>query len=134
VLQLTHSGRYSKPGRSPRPIIAHHSRYLDPIHNLPLDYPLISDDELERLEDVYVEAARFARNAGFDAVDVKACHRYLVSELHASFTREGRYGGSFANRSRFFRNVVAKIRDAVPGSWCLAHNVYDAMARRMASA
>jgi 2,4-dienoyl-CoA reductase (NADPH2) len=129
VLQLTHSGRYSKPGRGPRPIIAHHSRYLDPIHSLPPDYPLISDDELERLEDVYVEAARFARKAGFDAVDVKACHRYLVSELHASFTRDGRYGGSFENRSRFFRNVVAKIRDAVPELVVTSRmNVYDAMA------
>ena len=58
VLQLTHSGRYSKPGRRPAPIIAHHSKYLDPVMGLPPDYPLISDGELERLEDVYVEAAR----------------------------------------------------------------------------
>ncbi len=129
VLQLTHSGRYSKPGRAPRPIIAHRSPYLDPIHKLPPDYPVISDDELERLEDRYVEAARLAREAGFDAVDVKACHRYLVSELHASHTREGHYGGSFENRSRFFRNVVRKIRDAVPGIAVTSRmNAYDAMA------
>lgn len=129
VLQLTHSGRYSRPGRAPRPIIAHRSPYLDPIHKLPPDYPVISDDELERLEDRYVEAARLARQAGFDAVDVKACHRYLVSELHASHTREGRYGGSFENRSRFFRNVVRKIRDAVPGITVTSRmNAYDAMA------
>ncbi len=129
VLQLTHSGRYSKPGRAPRPIIAHHSPFLDPIHNLPEDYPVISDDELERLEDSYVEAARLAREAGFDAVDVKACHRYLVSELHASHTREGRYGGPFENRSRFFRNVVGKIRGAVPGITVTSRmNAYDAMA------
>lgn len=129
VLQLTHSGRYSKPGRAPRPIIAHRSPYLDPIHKLPADYPLISDDELERLEDRYVDAAKLAREAGFDAVDVKACHRYLVSELHASHTREGRYGGSFENRTRFFRNVVGKIRAAVPGVTVTSRmNVYDAMA------
>jgi 2,4-dienoyl-CoA reductase (NADPH2) len=99
VLQLTHSGRYSRPERRPAPIIAHHSPYLDPIHKLPPDYPLISDGELERLEYAYVEAALCARRAGFDAVDVKACHRYLISELHASHTREGsRYGGPFENR------------------------------------
>ena len=57
IVQLTHSGRYSRPGRAPAPIIAHHSPYLDPIHKLPPDYPLITDDELERLEDRYVEAA-----------------------------------------------------------------------------
>ena len=128
VLQLTHSGRYSKPGRAPQPIIAHHSPFLDPLHNLPPDYPVVSDDELERLEDRYVEAARLAQRAGFDAVDVKACHRYLVSELHASHTREGRYGGSFENRSRFFRNVVAKIRALVPGIAVTSRmNAYDAM-------
>ncbi len=131
VVQLTHSGRYSRPGRVASPIIAHHSLYLDPIHNLPPDYPLISDDELKRLEDRYVEAALCAREAGFDGVDVKACHRYLVSELHASFTRENSiYGGpAFENRSRFIRNVVAKIRDAAPGFLVTTRmNAYDAMA------
>ncbi len=131
IVQLTHSGRYSRPGRAPAPIIAHHSKYLDHIHNLPADYPLISDDELERLEDAYVEAARCAQDAGFDGVDVKACHRYLMSELHASFTRENsRYGGEpFENRSRLFRNIVAKIRDRVPGIAVTSRmNAYDAMA------
>ncbi len=129
VIQLTHSGRYSRPGRAPQPIIAHRSPYLDPIHKLGPDYPVITDDELERLEDAYVAAARCAYRAGFDAVDVKACHRYLVSELHASHTREGRYGGSFENRTRFFRNIVGKIRNAVPGLTVTSRmNVYDAMA------
>jgi len=130
VLQLTHSGRYSKPGRKPAPVIAHHSKFLDPVMGLPPDYPLITDDELERLEDAYVQAAQCALEAGFDAVDVKACHRYLVSELHASFTRENsRYGGpEFENRTRFFRNVVGKIRDRVPGIDVTTRmNAYDAM-------
>jgi NADPH-dependent glutamate synthase beta subunit-like oxidoreductase/2,4-dienoyl-CoA reductase-like NADH-dependent reductase (Old Yellow Enzyme family) len=130
VLQLTHSGRYSRPLRNPAPIIAHHSLYLDPAMNLPADYPLISDEELERLEDRYVEAAECARRAGFDAVDVKACHRYLISELHASFTRANSvYGGPFENRTRLFRNIVAKIRDAVPRLIVTSRmNAYDAMA------
>jgi len=129
VLQLTHSGRYSRPGRAPQPIIAHRSPTLDPLHNLPPDYPVISDDALERLEDRYVDAARRAQRAGFDAVDVKACHGYLVNELHASHTREGCYGGSFENRSSFFRNVVAKIRAQVPGIAVTSRmNAYDALA------
>ena len=131
IVQLTHSGRYSRPGRAPAPIIAHHSLYLDPVHNLPPDYPLIGDSELERLEDMYVEAALCARDAGFDGVDVKACHRYLASELLASFTREGsRYGGAaFENRSRLVRNVVRKIREAAPGLLVTSRmNAYDAMA------
>jgi NADPH-dependent glutamate synthase beta subunit-like oxidoreductase/2,4-dienoyl-CoA reductase-like NADH-dependent reductase (Old Yellow Enzyme family) len=130
VVQLTHSGRYSRPGRAPAPIIAHHSPFLDPIHKLPADYPLISDDQLERLEDVYVEAARCAQRAGFDAVDIKACHRYLISELLASHTRaNSRYGGTYENRSRFIRNIAAKIRHAAPGLMVTTRmNSFDAMA------
>ena len=130
IVQLTHSGRYSRPERAPQPIIAHHSPFLDPTHRLPPDYPLISDAELERLEDRYVEAALCAARAGFDGVDVKACHRYLVSELLASHTREGsRYGGAFENRVRFLLNVVAKIRAAAPALIVTSRmNAYDALA------
>ena len=76
IVQLTHSGRYSRPSLHPKPVIAHHSQYLDPIHKLAPDYPLISDEELRQLEDRYVEAALYAQKAGFHGVDVKACHRY----------------------------------------------------------
>ncbi|MCF7669177.1 MAG: FAD-dependent oxidoreductase [Verrucomicrobia bacterium] len=130
ILQLTHSGRYSRPERHPSPIIAHHSKYLDPRHGLPPDYPLISDAVLEALEERYVEAAVAAKEAGFDGVDIKACHRYLVSELLASFTREeSRYGGDFENRTRFLRNVVKKVKSAVPELIVTSRmNAYDAMA------
>ncbi len=114
ILQLTHSGRYSKPTGVPKPIIAHHSAVLDPKHGLPADYPLITDDALDRLQETFLEAARLAAQAGFDGVDVKACHRYLVSELLASHTRDGRYGGSFENRTRFLREVLARVRRELP--------------------
>ena len=87
---------------------------------MPPDYPVISDDELERLEDDYVEAARLAPRPGFRAVDIKATHGYLLSELLGAKTREGRYGGSLENRARFIRNVIGKIRAALgePRSCC----------------
>ncbi len=128
VIQLTHSGRYSKPAGIPKPIIAHHSPILDPKHQLPPDYPLVADDELDRLQDAYVEAARLAAQAGFDGVDVKSCHRYLVSELLASFTRPGRYGGSYENRTRFLRETLGRIAGAVPGVFVTTRmNAYDAI-------
>lgn len=105
-VQLTHSGRYSHPVR----IIAYHNPLIDQKTGTPPDYPVISDDELERLEDVYVEAAGLALEAGFDAVDIKATHGYLLSELLGAKTREGRYGGPLENRTRFFKNVFGKIR------------------------
>lgn len=129
VLQLTHSGRYSRPVNKPAPIIAHHSEILDPKHNLPPDYPLITDEELDRLQQTYVEAAILAREAGFDAVDIKSCHRYLMSELFASFMRENsRYGGSFENRTRMLLETVAKIRKVMPDFEITSRlNVYDAI-------
>lgn len=105
-LQLTHSGRYSVPRR----IIASHNPGVDLKTNVAQDYPVISDDELERLEDVYVEAAKLAVDAGFQAIDLKVTHGYLLSELIGAKTREGRYGGSLENRTRFIRNVLGKIR------------------------
>ncbi len=129
VLQLTHSGRFSKPGGVPKPVIAHHSPLLDARLGLPPNYPLITDEELNRLQEAYVSAADVARRAGFDAVDIKACHGYLVSELLASFTRtESRYGGPLENRVRFLVETAQKIRTNVEGILVTSRlNVFDAL-------
>ena len=105
-LQLTHSGRYSVPKR----IIAYHNPLIDEKTGTPPDYPVISDSELERLEDSYVSAAALGLQAGFRAVDIKATHGYLLSELLGAKTRPGRYGGTIENRTSFMRNVCGKIR------------------------
>lgn len=126
VLQLTHSGRYSRPVDKPAPILAHHDGVLDEPMGIPPDHPLISDEELERLPDRYVEAARAAKEAGFDAVDIKSCHRYLLSELLAAHTRPGRYGGPFENRTRLLWHIVARVQAEVPGILVTTRlNVYD---------
>ncbi len=127
VMQLTHSGRYSKPAGVPAPIIAHHSDVLDSRHNLGPDYPLVTDEYLDRLQDRYVEAARLAAAAGFDGVDVKSCHGYLFSEMLACYTREGRYGGSFENRTRMLRETLARISQEVPQVFVATRlNAFDA--------
>jgi 2,4-dienoyl-CoA reductase-like NADH-dependent reductase (Old Yellow Enzyme family) len=114
ILQLTHSGRWSKPAGRSEPVIAHHNPDLDALVGIGSDYPLITDDDLERLEESMVATARLAAAVGFDGVDVKSCHGYLGSELLAARSRPGRYGGSFANRSRFLLDTVRRIRDEVP--------------------
>jgi 2,4-dienoyl-CoA reductase-like NADH-dependent reductase (Old Yellow Enzyme family) len=123
VLQLTHSGRSSKPV----PVIAVHNETLDAKLGLPPDYPLISDGELEALEDRFVETAKLAHQVGFQAVDIKACHGYLTSELLGARTRPGKYGGSFENRTQFLINIVEKIREQVGHDLALTVrlNAYD---------
>jgi 2,4-dienoyl-CoA reductase-like NADH-dependent reductase (Old Yellow Enzyme family) len=114
---LTHSGRYSKLEGKSLPQVAGFNPNLD---SKPEDIRILSDDELDRLQDEYVEVARLAEEAGFDAVDIKACHGYLVNELLAARTRKGsQYGETFENRTRFLSEVVQKVRDRAP-RLCLA--------------
>ena len=129
VLQLTHSGRFSKPDGRPAPVIAQHNPLLDSRLGLSTDHPLISDSRLDALQDDYVAAAGFAKEAGFDGVDVKACHGYLVSELLAAFGRtDSRYGGSFENRTRFLEETAEKIKLRVRGLFVTSRlSVYDAL-------
>ncbi len=112
-LQLTHSGRWSRPDGPPAPRTARVDPVLD--HRVgagPSD--VLSDDELDELVARFVDAAELAAAAGFDFVDVKACHGYLGHELLMATERPGRYGGDLANRTRFLRTVVAEVRARVP--------------------
>lgn len=138
-LQLTHSGRYSYG----RPLIAFHDPILDPrtvvdkasgtVVNA--SYPLLDDDYLKRLVDHYVTAARLAWRLGFQFVDIKQCHRYLLNELLAAKLRPGPYGGSLENRTRLIRDIVQAIRAAVPELVLATRlNVFDCIPYRKASA
>ncbi len=117
-LQLTHSGRFSRPdvGHGLKPRIAYHHPILD--HKFGIDPNddsiILSDDEIDGLIEDYVRAAHLAGEVGFDFVDVKACHGYLGHEFLSAHTREGRYGGSFENRTAFLRGIVTRIRAEVP--------------------
>lgn len=118
-LQLTHSGRYSFQ----RPLLAFHDPLLDQCTTVDKatgqtadpSYPVLDDDYLSRLPDAYVAAAKLSQRAGFDFVDIKQCHRYLLNEMLAAKTRRGAYGGSYENRTRLAREIFTRIRAEVPG-------------------
>ncbi len=112
-LQLTHSGRYSRPEGEPAPRTAYEHPLLDGRTGAGAA-EVLSDDELDELAERYVEAAVLARQAGFDFVDVKHCHGYLLHELLSAHDRPGRYGGDLRGRTTFLRTVVAGIRARVP--------------------
>jgi 2,4-dienoyl-CoA reductase-like NADH-dependent reductase (Old Yellow Enzyme family) len=138
-LQLTHSGRYSYQ----KPLIACHDPFLDPRivadkstgRVVDAGYPLLDDDYLARLVDHYVAAAKLAAKMGFQFVDIKQCHRYLLSELLAARTRPGKYGGSLENRTRLARDIIAAIRGEVPGLVIATRiNVFDCVPYRKPAA
>ncbi len=115
-LQLTHSGRFARPSsRGPAPRVAYRHPVLDARAGVDSDEAVFTDGELDRLVGDFLVAARRAREAGFDFVDVKHCHGYLGHELLSATTRAGRYGGSFEGRTRFLRDIVAGIRAEAPG-------------------
>ncbi len=113
-LQLTHSGRYARPSPDGRaePLAAYHHPLLD--RRFPAGVCTLSDADLDRLVDQFVDAAALAWDAGFAFVDVKQCHGYLGHELLGARDRAGRYGGSLENRTRFLRSVIAGIRAKMP--------------------
>ena len=113
-LQLTHSGRYARPDGPPAPRTA----YAHPLLDSPVgadETSVLTDGELEGIGEAYVAAARLAREVGFDFVDVKCCHGYLMHELLGAHRRGGPYGGSLANRARLFSRIVAEIQSECPG-------------------
>lgn len=116
-LQLTHSGRFARPNQHEKlePRIVYRHPLLDPRFGIESDRAVLTDEELDRLVEDFVAAARRAHRAGFDFVDIKHCHGYLGHELLSAFTREGRYGGSLDNRTRFLRSIVDGIRSEAPG-------------------
>ncbi len=116
-IQLTHSGRYARPNekKKPEPRVPQRNRVLDRRVGVTDDAAILSDDELSRLIDDFIVAAVAAERAGFAFVDIKHCHGYLGHELLAAVDRPGRYGGSFENRTRFLRDIVAGIRGATTG-------------------
>ena len=112
-LQLTHSGRYARPAGALAPKIAYAHPWLDQrVQATPDD--IVTDADLDHLVDLFVSAAELAESAGFDFVDVKSCHGYLLHELLSGFDRPGPYGGDFEGRSRFLRRTIEAIRQRVP--------------------
>ena len=105
VMQANHSGRYSNPYGTPAPLIAYRHPYYEKLRPAD-DSCIVTDDYLKALEERFGEAAVLAKEAGFDAVDVKACHGYLLYELLSAYQRPGIYGGSFENRTRLLRNGI----------------------------
>ena len=113
-LQLTHSGRWSRPDGAPLPRTAYAHPMLDARVGVDAN-AVLSDDELDELAEGYIAAAVLAQHAGFEFVDVKHCHGYLLHELLTGYDRDGRYGGDLQGRTEFLRTVVGGIRDRAPG-------------------
>ena len=117
-LQLTHSGRYARPKYKTHleSCLAYDHPLLNPRVGLPVPSGLvISDDEMDALVEDFIQAAVLAQEAGFDFVDIKHCHGYLLHEFLSAVQRPGRYGGSLENRARVVREIILGIQRRAAG-------------------
>ena len=105
IMQANHSGRYSNPDNKPAPMIAYRNPELEQFRAAD-DSCIVTDDYLKKLEVKFGEAAKLAKEAGFDAIDIKSCHGYLLAEITSAYDRPGIYGGSYENRTRLLKNGI----------------------------
>ena len=108
VWQLTHSGEISHPDFSQR------------VTPKPLpgftDARLLEAEDVDKIADDFVLAAKIAHDSGADGIDFKQCHGYLGSQLLRPYNdRKWKYGGSWENRSRFafetYERIMKEIND-----------------------
>ncbi len=126
IMQNTHSGRYSKPHGTPEPLIAYNNPLFE--KDQPIDGSrILSDDAIQRIGESLISSSRLAESVGFDGVDIKCCHRYLNSELLSAYGREGKYGGSFENRTRLLRESIQGSIENCSKDFIVSSrlNVYD---------
>jgi 2,4-dienoyl-CoA reductase-like NADH-dependent reductase (Old Yellow Enzyme family) len=81
-------------------------------------YPMpraLSIDGIKNIVSAFAAAARRACEAGFRVIEIHAAHGYLIHEFLSPLSnqRTDAYGGSFENRTRMLREIVAAVR----GSW-----------------
>lgn len=118
-LQLTHSGRYSRPNekKTAEPRVAYHHPILDARVGIDPDddSAIWTDDQLYQLIDNYVTSAKIAQQLGFHFVDVKCCHGYLLHEFLSARSRPGEFGGDFEGRTRLLLTIIRRIQQECPG-------------------
>lgn len=105
IIQLNHSGAISNPN------------FSEAVSYYPTGHPderILNDDDIDEIADWFVTSAKVCHETGADGLDFKMCHGYLGGQLlrPANITN-GKYGGSWENRTRFFRETATRIKDEI---------------------
>jgi 2,4-dienoyl-CoA reductase-like NADH-dependent reductase (Old Yellow Enzyme family) len=84
--------------------------------NLPKVPRAMTLEDIARVRQNFVDAARRARDAGFEWIELHFAHGYLGQSFFSEHSnqRTDAYGGSFENRSRFLLETLAAVREVWP--------------------
>lgn len=116
IVQLTHSGRFSKPNGTPEPIVAYRNSHWE-IGKEEQPYVIATDEYCRQIPQRYSETAKLAEVVGFDGIDIKCCHGYLFNEFLSAKEREGIYGGSLENRTRLYFDCIDSVKNSVKNTF-----------------
>ncbi|MBN2568073.1 MAG: FAD-dependent oxidoreductase, partial [Deltaproteobacteria bacterium] len=116
ALQLSHLGRQIHTDFWGTQPVAPSSIACPVCRNVPKE---LTVDEIESIVEAFVKAARRAREAGFDMVELHGCHGYLISQFFSlrSNRRTDQYGGDVKGRSRFCVKIIQGIKGDLGASF-----------------
>lgn len=112
AIQLVHGGRQALPTEEAKELVAP-SPIPCPVRQVvPRE---LSVEEIERIEDDFVNGAVRAKKAGAKMVELHGAHGYLINQFFSNWSnkRTDKYGGSLENRTRIVGNIMKKARMAV---------------------
>ena len=108
IFQINHSGIVSG---SFSEVVSYYPAYTPTTDST---VRILTDGDVDKIKETLVKAALISYEAGADGIDFKNCHGYLGGQLlRPANTKNGRYGGSFENRTRFFRETAGKMKIAI---------------------
>jgi 2,4-dienoyl-CoA reductase-like NADH-dependent reductase (Old Yellow Enzyme family) len=112
AVQLYHAGRQTTSTVTGMSIVAPSPIPCPIKQEMPKE---LSIGEIKELAETFGRAARRAKEAGFDAIEIHGAHGYLLNQFLSPYSnkRTDEYGGTLANRMQFPLEVLRSIRDAV---------------------
>lgn len=112
ILQINHAGASAVPSRIGTQPVSSSNIPSKTGGAVPRE---LTEDEIEIIISKYAQAAKRAKIAGFDGVELHAGHSYLISQFLSPVynKRTDKFGGSYENRARFCKMILEKIREEV---------------------
>ncbi|MGI6037535.1 MAG: FAD-dependent oxidoreductase [Limnochordia bacterium] len=111
--QIQHAGRQTAPGTTEgAPVLSPSPVPCGFMQSQPME---MTNDEIEAMIDKFAQAARRAKQAGFDGIEIHGAHGYLINQFLSPYSnrRNDKWGGSFQNRLRFALEIIRRCREAV---------------------
>ncbi|MFW6102850.1 MAG: FAD-dependent oxidoreductase [Chloroflexota bacterium] len=111
AIQLYHAGRQTSTSVTGQPVVAP-SAIACPVSGG--EPAALSEQEVSEMVEAFASAAKRAKTAGFDCIEVHAAHGYLISQFLSPHTnkRTDKYGGDAEKRFRFLREIVERTQQA----------------------